>query len=338
LAGRRPYAAPGGKLTVIWPAVDAIKQQISLLDYLQTQNWKPARRISRGRLMGLCPLHLDHKPSFLLDPVQNLFYCYGCGRGGDLIRFVELYHDVSFGEAMALLRRSAPCGSLLPDVARFYQVQLDRHPEAVAYLQQRGIHQPEVIEEFAIGYAPGRCLRHWMIALGYSLGELQQAGLVNAAGLDTFSHRIVFPLQANLYGRAIGNAAPHRFLPGGKGGLYGWERVKRCPEVILVEGLFDLAALWQAGFRNATCALGNRLNARQLRQLCDGVPRTLYLALDSDGNGSGQQAAQRLSRRLLDEGVTSLRVELPEGHDPNSFFVGGGDGQQFQQLLEKALP
>ena len=322
---------------MIWPAVDAIKQQISLLDYLQTQNWQPARRISRGRLMGLCPLHLDHKPSFLVDPLKNLFYCYGCGHGGDLIRFVELYHQVSFGEAMALLRRSR-CGSLLSDVARFYQIQLHRHPEAAEYLEQRGIHQPQVIEEFAMGYAPGRCLRHWLITLGYSLGELQQAGLVNAAGLDSFSHRIVFPLEANLYGRAIGNAAPHRFLPGGKGGLYGWERVNHYSEVILVEGLFDLMVLWQAGFRNATCALGSHLNAHQLRQLGDGVPRTLYLAFDSDENGSGQQAAQRLSRRLRQQGITALRVQLPDGHDPNSFFVGGGDGQQFQQLLERALP
>jgi len=322
---------------VIWPAVDAIKQQISLLDYLQTQNWQPARRISRGRLMGLCPLHLDHKPSFLVDPLKNLFYCYGCGHGGDLIRFVELYHQVSFGEAMALLRRSR-CGSLLSEVARFYQIQLHRHPEAAEYLEQRGIHQPQVIEEFAMGYAPGRCLRHWLITLGYSLGELQQAGLVNAAGLDSFSHRIVFPLEANLYGRAIGNAAPHRFLPGGKGGLYGWERVNHYSEVILVEGLFDLVVLWQAGFRNATCALGSHLNTRQLRQLCDGVPRTVYLAFDSDANGSGQQTALRLSRRLRQQGATALRVQLPDGHDPNSFFVDGGDGRQFQQLLERALP
>jgi len=322
---------------VIWPAVDAIKQQISLLDYLQTQNWQPARRISRGRLMGLCPLHLDHKPSFLVDPLKNLFYCYGCGHGGDLIRFVELYHQVRFGEAMALLRRSR-CGSLLSEVARFYQIQLHRHPEAAEYLEQRGIHQPQVIEEFAMGYAPGRCLRHWLITLGYSLGELQQAGLVNAAGLDSFSHRIVFPLEANLYGRAIGNAAPHRFLPGGKGGLYGWERVNHYSEVILVEGLFDLVVLWQAGFRNATCALGSHLNTRQLRQLCDGVPRTVYLAFDSDANGSGQQTALRLSRRLRQQGATALRVQLPDGHDPNSFFVDGGDGRQFQQLLERALP
>jgi DNA primase len=55
--------------------------------------------------MGLCPLHSDHKPSFLVDPGQSLFYCYGCGRGGDVIRFAELYHQVKFPQALALLRR-----------------------------------------------------------------------------------------------------------------------------------------------------------------------------------------------------------------------------------------
>jgi DNA primase len=97
---------------VIWQSVDALKQRIPLLDYLQAQDWKPARRVCRGRLMGLCPLHPDHKPSFLVDPAKNLFYCYGCGRGGDIIRFVELYYGVRFGEAMALLRRWYPWGSL----------------------------------------------------------------------------------------------------------------------------------------------------------------------------------------------------------------------------------
>src|SRR5262249_11569182 len=88
---------------------------------------------------------------------------------------------------------------------------------------------------------------------------------------------------------------PIASCPAAKGDSNGWERVRHSPQVILVEGLFDLAVLWQAGFRNATCALGSHLNARQLRQLCDGVPRTLYLAFDSDANGAGQQAAQRLS-------------------------------------------
>ena len=96
----------------MWPAANALKQQIPLLDYLQSQDWKPARRISHGRLMGLCPLHADHQPSFLVDPSKNLFYCYGCVRGGDVIRFVELYYDVRFGEAMALLRHGTPPGSV----------------------------------------------------------------------------------------------------------------------------------------------------------------------------------------------------------------------------------
>jgi DNA primase len=323
---------------VIWPAADAIKQQVSLLDYLRSQSWKPARHISRGRLMGVCPLHRDHQPSFLVDPAKNLFYCYGCGRGGDVIRFVELYCGVRFGEAMVLLQRSRRCPTLLEEVTRFYQVQLHRHPEAVAYLQQRGIHQPQILEELKIGYAPGRCLRHWLMTLGYSLSELQQVGLVNAAGMDTFSHRVVFPLETNVYGRSIVNAAAHRFLPGGKGGLYDWDQVKHYPQIVVVEGLFDLAVLWQAGFRNATCTMGTNLNAHQLRQLCDGVTRTVYIAFDSDANRGGQEAAQRLARRLLDTGAVALRVELPDGHDPNSFFVQGGDSEQFLQLLERALP
>src|SRR5207249_11829233 len=64
--------------------------------YLEAHDWRPARRLSRSRWMGLCPLHNDHKPSFLVDPGKSLFYCYGCGRGGDVIRFAELYHQVKF--------------------------------------------------------------------------------------------------------------------------------------------------------------------------------------------------------------------------------------------------
>jgi len=200
-------------------AAELLKQQIPLLDYLVSQHWQPARRIARGRLMGLCPLHADRQPSLLVDPGKSLFYCYGCGRGGDVIRFVELFHGVRFGEALAVLRRWSGVGSLLSDVVHFYQLQLQRHPEAVAYLAQRGVHQPELVERMRIGYAPGRCLRAHLMHMGYSLGDLQQAGVVPREGLDTMAHRLIFPLEANLYGRSLGQASPHRFLPGGKGGL-----------------------------------------------------------------------------------------------------------------------
>jgi DNA primase len=181
-------------------------------------------------------------------------------------------------------------------------------------------------------------LRSWLTQLGYPLPALRQAGLVTVAGYDAYIHRIVFPLEGNLYGRSLSaSAPPHRFLPSSKGGLYFWEQVRRYPEVILVEGLFDYAALWQAGFHNVTCALGNHLNAFQFQQLCDGMC-TVYLTFDVDSNGSGQQASERLAHRLRAQGITARRIVLPDGHDPNSFFVQGGDARQFQTLLEAAQP
>jgi DNA primase len=317
-------------------ALDELKQQIPLLDYLQAQDWQPARRLSRGRWMGLCPLHADHKPSFLVDPSKSLFYCYGCGRGGDVIRFVELYRQVKFPQALTLLHQWRGLAPLVHQAAGFYRMQLHRHGEAMAYLHQRGVRSPELIEHMRIGYAPGGCLRGWLAQLGHALPALRQAGLVTTAGYDAFIHRIVFPLESNLYGRSISTSAPpHRFLPGAKGGLYSWAHAQSYAEVILVEGLFDYAALWEAGFRNVTCSLGTHLNARQFRQLCDGS-RTVYLTFDADSNGSGQQAAQCLSRSLRERGITARLVSLPEGHDPNSFFVSGGNAHEFRRLVEEA--
>jgi DNA primase len=83
--------------------------------------------------------------------------------------------------------------------------------------------------------------------------------------------------------------------------------------------------------------MGNHLNGRQYRQLCD-RPRTVYLAFDADTNGSGQQAAQALAGRLREQRIDVRRVSLPDGHDPNSFFIENGDARQFQALLEAALP
>jgi DNA primase len=333
-----PYSAARGRKSVTREALDELKRQIPVWDYLQAHDWRPVRQLSRGRWMGLCPLHQDHHPSFVVDPGKGLFYCYGCGRGGDVIRFAEIYHEVRFPQAVVLLRQWRGLPPLLQDVANFYHLQLHRHGAAVAYLDQRGIRSPEVIDHMRIGYAPGACLRSWLMELGHPLTALAQAGLVTSAGYDAYVHRIVFPLEGNLYGRSISTSAPpHRFLPASKGGLYRWNEVRRHRDVILVEGLFDFAVLWQAGFRNVTCSLGTHLNRHQLRQLSD-CNRTVYLAFDADSNGSGQHAAQSLADRLRQQGLDARKVSLPAGHDPNSWFVQGGDERQFQMLLENAEP
>src|SRR6267143_830094 len=264
---------------VVGEDVEKLKQRLSQLDYLRQQHWT-ARPAAHGpEFVGLCPLHPETRPSFYVNARKNLFYCHGCGQGGDLLRFVQLSRHLSFRESLA-------------------------------YLDQQ------------------------------SALTVDPVGLLNPQGCDAFYRRVIFPCcrggrVVNLYGRSTGVSFAHRFLPGSKGGLYGWEQVQQCPEVILVEGLFDYAVLWQAGFRHVTCSLGTHLNADQFRQLCD-RPRTVYLTFDVDG--SGQQASQQLAHRLRTQGIVTRRVLLPDGHDPNSFFVQGGDARQFHSLLEAAQP
>jgi DNA primase len=325
--------------------VERLKRRTPLLEYLRQHNWS-GRPAGRFEYVGLCPLHKENQPSFYVNTRKDVFYCHGCGQGGDLIRFVQLSRGVSFRRSLACLDQEitseTDSRAVFEEATAFYRQQLDHSPEATCYLKQRGVHDPTLIRELGIGYAPGGTLRRYLTAQGHPFDLLRRLGLINAHGADAFYQRIVFPLWqreqiVNLYGRSIGSAFAHRFLPGGKGGLYAWEKVRNYSEVILVEGLFDYAVLRQAGFNNVTCSLGTQLNQDQFRQLCEGE-RTVYLTFDVDQNQSGQRAAERLAHRLVVRGISARRVLLPEGHDPNSFFVQGGDAHQFQSLVEAAQP
>ena len=141
----------------------------------------------------------------------------------------------------------------------------------------------------------------------------------------------------NLYGRCLGAAFAHRFLPGSKGGLYAWEKVRHCAEIILVEGLFDYAVLRQAGFQNVTCSLGTHLNTTSSTSSVKANAPSISSST-SIRTKAGNRLHSRLAHRLGEHGIAARRVLLPAGHDPNSFFVGGGDAQQFQSLLKEARP
>ncbi len=320
--------------------VDTLRRRLPLLEYLEKHHWK-GRPAGRGEYVGLCPLHEESRPSFYVNTRKDVFYCHGCGRGGDLIRFIQLSRRMSFRQTLACLGRDqqqADASALLEQAAHFYQQQLDRCPEAKQYLSRRGVHDRVLIGELRIGYAAGGSLRRHLTAQGYAFDLLLNAGLINVQGADALYQRVVFPLPyrdsiVNLYGRSIGAAFAHRFLPGFKGGLYAWEKVQHAEEIILVEGLFDYAVLRQAGFSNVTCSLGTHLNSEQFRQLCE-AKRTIYLCFDTDANRSGQLAAKQLAERLGAHHIRACRVLLPAGHDPNSFFVSGGDAHQFRSLLE----
>src|ERR1700730_15867746 len=114
--------------------LERLKQRIPLLDFLQRHHWTGYHAGARSEFSGLCPLHQETHPSFYVNACKNLFYCHGCERGGDLIRFVELFHDLSFHQSvvhlkqeLASIAQSTSVSDLLTQAAAFYQLELHRH-------------------------------------------------------------------------------------------------------------------------------------------------------------------------------------------------------------------
>jgi DNA primase len=101
-----PTLKPGGKNSAMAEHLEQVKQRIPLLEYLQRHNWKPCRAGSRMEFVGLCPLHQETRPSFYVNAAKNLFYCHGCGQGGDLIRFAQLFLDLPFRQTVTHLEQS----------------------------------------------------------------------------------------------------------------------------------------------------------------------------------------------------------------------------------------
>jgi len=141
--------------------VKKLKERWPLLDYLRQQKWTAQPTCdSSSEFVGLCPLHQETQPSFYVNADKNLFYCHGCGQGADLIRLVQLSRHLPFRQSLVYLEQLAvpPASSsptrklpsilpteranVLEQAAAFYQLQLDNHPEALHYLEQRGLRDP----------------------------------------------------------------------------------------------------------------------------------------------------------------------------------------------------
>jgi DNA primase len=327
--------------------IELLKRQLPLLDYLKSRNWTGRRVGSRHEFVGRCPLHDETRPSFYVNAQKNLFFCHGCGRGGDLLRFVQLYLRLSFRDSVAHLKRELPPAlvteeNVLAETVSFYHGQLDKYEEALAYLHQRGVHDEDLIRRLVIGYAPGGRLRGYLSDAGCAVDLMAHMGLIDDRGRDRFYRRIVIPCLdhdgnvVNLYGRSIAGPPAHSFLPRSQGGLFAWDRVHDSRCLILVEGLFDLMVLWQAGLTHTTCGYGIHLTAVQFSQLCERSDREVFIVFDSDDNGAGQRAALTLAHRLGSAGLLAHVATLPDRHDPNSYFVAGATAADFQACLHQA--
>jgi DNA primase len=208
----------------------SIEEVVAAADMVDVVQGRTQLRKSGARWVGLCPFHSEKTPSFGINPVEKLFYCHGCHKGGDLITFVRETEGLDFAQAVEWLadrtgtqleyeetspeqearrKRRDRLESLLEDAASFYSRYLwdTAAGEFVrGYLTERGLTE-EVCRDFRLGLSPGGDrLAVKAREKGYSQDELLAAGLVNRRGNDYFAGRLVFPLS-NARGRVLGFGA-----------------------------------------------------------------------------------------------------------------------------------
>ena len=208
----------------------SIEEVVAAADMVDVVQGRTQLRKSGARWVGLCPFHSEKTPSFGINPVEKLFYCHGCHKGGDLITFVRETEGLDFAQAVEWLadrtgtqldyeetspaqearrKRRDRLESLLEDAASFYSRYLwdtAAGEFARGYLAERGLTE-EVCRDFRLGLSPGGDrLAAKAREKGYSQDELLAAGLVNRRGNDYFAGRLVFPLS-NARGRVLGFGA-----------------------------------------------------------------------------------------------------------------------------------
>ena len=333
--------------------LDVLKASVDLVALFEAHGVS-IKKMGRG-FKACCPFHEDKTPSLSLDSKKGLWKCFGCGKGGDGLSFLEIHKSLSFGEALQELRKfagAAPLPAVTPQpqepfpydlmgrVAEVWHQAFCERPEGLAYLEQRGLKDKEMLRLFQAGYCDGEKLLAITTVPEREL--LQQVGVINEGGKEFFSRCVVFPLKdrhgrvAGFYGRSTLPHAkvPHRFCAGPKTGLFYPQAARCAQEVFLVEGVLDGLAVYQAGFSNVMAMGGTQgFNAALLEHLRGEKVSELVLCLD--GDEAGRAAAQMLEGKLKTEGFRVRTVSLPEGQDPLSWMTGSS---QLEIKARLALP
>jgi DNA primase len=323
----------------------------------------------RGRTFKcLCPFHNDRKPSLLVSPDKGIAYCFACQKGGDIFNFYQLIEGVEFPQALRDLAERA--GVALPDrpqvgpkkdekdrmrdcleeALRFYRAQLKQSPEALAYLQRRGMTDAE-IDRLQLGVAPDSFTATYehLLKAGFSRTEIVGCGtaaqkdLADQRPYDRFRHRLMIPIhdaQGRLIGfggRTLGNDdakylnSPETALYRKAEVLFGLhharEAMRATRTVILVEGYFDVFAAWRVGVENVVAVCGTALSEEHVRLLRRSVDRVV-LCLDRDR--AGREAAERAFLLLAAQDLPAQLVDLPE-KDPGDLVLEQPD--LLRQLL-----
>lgn len=290
---------------------EEIKNKIDILDVIQ--KYVVLKRVG-NYYSGLCPFHSEKKPSFYVSPEKQIFKCFGCNEGGDVIKFLMKIENLNYHEALQKLKEDYGLEIDLEKkdsleekkilevnyaALKFFKDQLSKNKEAYTYLTARGI-KPETITFFEIGFSPGSSfLRDYLFSLGYSLEIIQRAGLVDQKNFDRFQSRIIFPLRdekGNLLG-FMGRMFPDtdkgpKYLNTPEttifkksnylyGLFYSKDYILEEKRVILVEGTIDFIISFQNGLKNIVAISGSALTIEQLKKI-KRYCQEISLAFDND--------------------------------------------------------
>ena len=326
----------------------------------------------RGRrFVGLCPFHTEKTPSFTVTPERNLFYCFGCQKGGSMLDLVMELEKLSFPEAFRLLAERAGMqveetagseGSERQSYLELYRRLADSfrhilvHTAAAApareHLANRGF-SAESLDRYRVGYAPRD--RDWLLRFlrSHHYGDefLARSGLfTSTAGgmLALFRDRIVFPISTPrgevvaFGGRAMGDGPKYLNTPETayyhKGELlYGLaearERIKQAGAVHVAEGYLDVIALDAAGHA-AVAPLGTALSGDHARLLAR-YTSDVRLVMDSDA--AGANATRRAISTLEDTELSPSVVPLQDGLDPADYIQQNAGGRLQTALASPIL-
>ena len=321
---------------------------------------------------GLCPFHNEKSPSFSVSPGKQMYYCFGCGAGGNVITFLMEYENYTFAEALKVLADRA--GVTLPQednskeakareelrttllkinklAANFFYWQLHQPQGEVGYRYFRNRElTDETIRRFGLGFA-GKSggLYQYLKGKGYDDGVLKETGLFTIeerGARDKFWNRVMFPIMdvnnrvIGFGGRVMGDGTP-KYLNSPETkifdksrNLYGlnYARTSREDYLLVCEGYMDVIALQQAGFTNSVASLGTALTS-QHANLLKRYTNRVVLTYDSDG--AGIRAALRAIPLLKEAGISTKVLNMKPYKDPDEFIKNLG-AEEFRKRIEGA--
>ncbi len=312
-----------------------------------------------------CPFHGETTPSFVVSPAKQIYHCFGCGVGGDSIKFVMEYEKLSYPETLEKLAsmynfnldyenttEKKQDTKVIEEVNKFYQKLFVNNDTVKEYIKKRGISEFS-IEKFEIGYAPiSADTINFLKSNHYNLTDAIDLGIIDTGtnGLySRFIERITFPIYSisaklvGFGGRTItGHSAKYVNSPQTKlfnksKLLYGYhlakEHIYKRNQIIVCEGYLDVIMLHQAGFNTAVATLGTALTAEHLPLLRRGEPKVL---LAYDGDKAGLAAAFKASVMLSQSEFEGGVIIFKDNMDPAD-MVHTGKIQELNEIFSAPL-